>query len=89
MLRSPSAMLCSPYAGETENKANSAQLELELRLSLAIPLSPSTYAFIEHYGHIIKAEQIFQKFNMSIFFCKERCLFIYYTYIFKTYRVFH
>jgi hypothetical protein len=31
----PYAILCSPFAGETENEANSAQLKLELKLSLA------------------------------------------------------
>ena len=34
-LCSPYATLYSPSAGETENKANSAQLELELGLSIA------------------------------------------------------
>ena len=29
-------MLCSPYAGKYQNKANSAQLELNLGLSLAL-----------------------------------------------------
>ena len=51
MLCSPYAMLCSPSAGETENNANPAQLVLEIRLSLAIWITPSSLD-----GHVTELE---------------------------------